>query len=167
MANYCSACGQAVAPDAKFCAGCGSALGDTQPEPEPEDTEEQPTDDKSVVPIAVGAITFLIAWPVFSVWQRDISTGLVDALIAVAFYAAIKGIRWLLWKGGYCRTLTATAPFTAFWLVIAAIVIAVLGSGPFFALAALFYGTVIAVLVGLITRGLAALDTRRARILRK
>ncbi len=37
MANFCSACGQAVAPDAKFCAGCGSTLGDTQPEPESPD----------------------------------------------------------------------------------------------------------------------------------
>lgn len=34
MANFCSACGNAVNPDARFCARCGSALEDVQP-PEP------------------------------------------------------------------------------------------------------------------------------------
>ncbi len=45
MANYCSACGQAVAPDAKFCANCGSALEDTQPRESdlPATEPEQPT----------------------------------------------------------------------------------------------------------------------------
>ena len=54
MANFCSSCGRAVSPDARFCAGCGNSLEDVeqpaapepeaeeQPAPEPELSEEQP-----------------------------------------------------------------------------------------------------------------------------
>ena len=168
MVKFCSTCGAAVQPEARFCAGCGSALeGVPVPETEPEDSDEQPVDDKSVTPIGVGVFTFLIALPVFGLWQRDIGEGLISAVAAVVFYAVIKGIKWLLWKGGYARTLTATAPFTAFWLVIAAGLVAVLLLDVFMGLAALLNMSVTAVLVGLITRGLAALDTRRERILRE
>ncbi len=45
MANFCSACGASVTPDAKFCANCGSALEDAQPRESdlPATEPEQPT----------------------------------------------------------------------------------------------------------------------------
>ena len=45
MANFCSACGAAVSPNARYCANCGSVLEDVQPrepEPDPELVPEPP-----------------------------------------------------------------------------------------------------------------------------
>ncbi len=54
MANFCSKCGQAVASDASFCAGCGNRLEDAPPEQSQEQPAEQPSFAVPVVEVGKG-----------------------------------------------------------------------------------------------------------------
>jgi TM2 domain-containing membrane protein YozV len=100
---FCSACGASNDPMAKFCRGCGAALGSVPPPPAPDPGTMRGTEHRDAVvarhatgknPVVAAVLSAVIVG-VGQFYNGDMKKGAVMLIGAVLLGAATAGVLWL------------------------------------------------------------------------